>query len=50
MFELFRKMLNERTTLITQDLFSILGFQPRVKTAMLGVNKIKFFLEEFKWK
>ena len=31
MFELFKKMLNEQTTLITQDLLSILGLEPREK-------------------
>ena len=29
---------------------SILGLQPRDKAAMLGVNKIEFFLEKFTWK
>ena len=27
-----------------------LGLQPRDEAAMLGVNTIKFFLEEFTWK
>ena len=29
---------------------SILGLQPRDKAAMLGVNTIELFLEEFTWK
>ena len=29
---------------------AILGLQPRDKVAMLVVNTIEFFLEEFKWK
>ena len=36
MFELFRKMLNEQTTIITQDLLSILGLQPREKDGHVG--------------
>ena len=31
-------------------LYRILGLQPREKADMLGVNTIKFFLEEFTWK
>ena len=27
-----------------------LGLQPRYKAAMVGVNTIEFFLEEFTWK
>ena len=27
-----------------------LGLQPRDKAAMVGVNTIEFFLEEFTWK
>ena len=32
-----------------EKLSGILGLQPRDKAAMLGVNTIEFFLQEFKW-
>ena len=42
-FTMFSRYLQIKQT-------ALLGLQPRDKAAMLGVNTIEFFLEEFTWK